>query len=175
MVPGNVTTDTSGHSRLIGEFVNHELSLQGTKSIWSRSVVLRLPGKGERETCSNLLDVGEVHSARALFVGDVSGEVHFRQNEREETVVFSNLFYVGEDYRSSSKHDWRLLVSDIYDRNSSRSCHYLTTLLDPDDTSDTECSAEDHQKCKIGDLVRKHGQLLIGAQNNRYCPMTILM
>jgi hypothetical protein len=164
VVSGN---STGADSVTVIEHVNHEISLQGMKTIWGRSIVLRLPGKAERETCSNLLDVGDVHSAHAQFIGDVSGEMHFRQNEREETLVYANLFYVGEDYRSSSKHDWRLLVTDLYDRNSSRSCHYLTTLLDPFDTIDIDCSADDHRKCKVGDLARKHGQLTIGAQNNR--------
>ena len=149
------------------QFVSHELSLQGFNTIWGKSVVLRIAGKGERETCSNLFDMGEVRSARALFVGDVSGEVHLRENERAETLIYANLFYVGEEYRSSSKHDWRVLSSDIYDRNSTRSCHYLTLLLDPQNTVDTECTTQNHAQCKVGDLVRKHGQIAIGAQNNR--------
>ena len=47
-------------------------------------------------------------------------------------------------------------------------------ILDPFNVKDDDCSSENHSMCKIGDLTRKHKQLTIGAQNNRFSKQIFL-
>lgn len=101
-------------------------------------------------------------------------QVVFRENERGETLIYSNLFYTSDDYKSSSKNDWKLYTTDIFDRKTSRSCHYLSLLLDPLNVKDDDCTPDNHAACKMGDLVKKHKQLTIGAQNNRFSKQVFL-
>lgn len=98
----------------------------------------------------------------------------FRENERGETLIFSNLYYTSDDYKSSSKNNWQLYTTDIFDRKTTRSCHYLSLLLDPFNVKDDDCSPENHSSCKMGDLTKKHKQLTIGAQNNRFSKQIFL-
>lgn len=65
------------------------------------------------------------------------------------------------------------MVTDVLDTGEGnlraiRRCDYLTALYDPENTDDTNCSEMNHDSCKLGDLVKKHGQVVIGATNSRY-------
>ncbi|RWS08541.1 uncharacterized protein B4U79_07981 [Dinothrombium tinctorium] len=150
-------------------FTDSEITLQGPKSIWGRSLLIRnLNLSVAEETCSNVFDSGEVRTAEAVFTSPLAGNVIFRENERMETIIFSNLFYVGDDYRSASRHDWKILVTDISDPRRSKKCDYLDIIFDPNSSDDKLCSQTNHSHCKVGDLTRKHGTIAVGATNSRY-------
>lgn len=53
-------------------------------------------------------------------------------------------------------------VTDILDTRSDRAnkCNYLSQMLDPDNVDDRNCSSSEHHLCKMGDLTRKHGQVI---------------
>ncbi|RWS31303.1 uncharacterized protein B4U80_11343, partial [Leptotrombidium deliense] len=148
-------------------FEDAVITLQGKKSIWGRSVKL-MKMNSSQELCSNIFDFGEVKTAEAVFATPVAGLVIFRENERRETLIFSNLFHVGDDYRSASSHEWKILVTDIADTRRNKKCNYLDIIFDPTGTDDKLCSTDNHEHCPVGDLTRKHGKITVGATNNRY-------
>lgn len=139
-----------------------EITLRGVKSIWGKSVLLRnTNASAEQRACSNVFGFGgEVRTGLVTLNSPVAGQVMFRENERGETMIFSNLFHTGDEYRPASKHEWKILVTDILDTKRERKCDYLSILLDPDNVYDKDCSTTNHQSCKIGDLTKKHGIVL---------------
>lgn len=149
-------------------FFDSDITLEGSATIWAKSVTLRNLNNKEQRSCSNIMTSGQVKTALATFTENIAGTVLFRQNEQGETSIFSNLFNTGEEYKSVSRNEWKILVTDIIDTKRDRKCDYLQTLLDPDNTDDTDCSQNQHHKCKVGDLTRKHGTIIIGSNNNRY-------
>ena len=152
----------------IQTFVDPDLTLEGTATLWGKSITLRNRNNKEQRSCSNLMTTGRVKTFLATFTETVAGTVLFRENEEGQTSVFSNLFFTGEEYKTVSRNEWKILVTDILDTKRDRKCDYLQTLLDPNDTEDSECSQTEHKKCKTGDLSRKHGHVVIGSNNNRY-------
>ena len=147
------------------------MTLYGLGTIWGRSILFK---NGNEEGCANIGLQGEVKTAEAKFGAPFAGTVLFRENERGETLIFSNLFYTSDEYKASSKHDWKILVTDILDTKREQKCSYLSTLLDPDNIDDKLCSNTNHVDCKIGDMTKKHNQIIIGAQNNRYSKQIFL-
>ncbi|XP_015786399.1 uncharacterized protein LOC107363652 [Tetranychus urticae] len=147
-------------------FTDGELSLHGRKSIWSSSIIIT---DGKHYGCTNIRHESDTKTAKAQFYAPFAGTVVFRENELGDTVIMSNLFYIGSEFRVNSQHDWKILVTDILDSrpNTDSKCHYLTTLLDPDNTDDSQCTERNHGNCKIGDLSRKHGQVTVYKANNR--------
>ncbi|XP_054168653.1 uncharacterized protein LOC128965900 [Oppia nitens] len=152
----------------IQTFTDSHITLYGVKSIWGKSVSLRNMNNSDHRTCSNVFTDGIVKSALATFTETIAGTVLFRENQRQETLIFTNLYNIEEEYKSNSRNEWKVLVSDILDTKRDRKCDYLQTLLDPNNANDSNCSTSNHQLCKIGDLTRKHGMAVIGSNNNRY-------
>jgi Cu/Zn superoxide dismutase len=150
-------------------FYDPDLKLRGPESIWSRSILLSNTNmKIEEAACSNLYHGGQVKTAEAVFTSGFAGKVIFRENEIGETIMYSNLFHTTSDYRQASKHDWKILVTDVFDTKRHDKCNYLSQLFDPDNNDDRNCNPRNHSSCKIGDLTKKHGQITIGSANNRY-------
>lgn len=124
--------------------------------------------KSETAACSNIFHGGNSKTSEAVFTSSFAGKVIFRENELGETMIYSNLFHTGSDYRQASKHEWKLLVTDILDPKRVDKCNYLSTIFDPDDVDDRNCNPRNHTACKMGDLTKKHGTITIGSANNRY-------
>ncbi|UXI20114.1 hypothetical protein NH340_JMT06057 [Sarcoptes scabiei] len=149
-------------------FIDKNLSLQGLKTIWGRSLYLKSTNTSSR-ACSNIMTTGKIKTALATFTENISGTILFRENELQETMIFTNLFYNIDEYRSGSRNDWKIMVTDIIDSNRDLiRCDQLQILLDSEDTPDSLCSLSNHRDCKMGDLNAKNGQILIGSNNNRY-------
>ncbi len=159
-------------------FMDSEITLQGSssKSIWHKSVLLKnTDSSGDQRACSNILASGQVKTAIATFTSSqIAGTVLFRENEHGETMIFSNLFNTGEDYKSASKHEWKILVTDILDTKRDRKCDYLQIMFDPSNTDERECSINNHASCKMGELTKKHGMVIIGSNNNRYSKQVMI-
>lgn len=155
-------------------FSDSEITLQGVKSIWGKSMTLRNTNSSEQRACSNIFSSGHVKSALATFTTSIAGTVLFRENERGETLIFSNLFNTADEYKSASRNEWKILVTDILDTKRDRKCDYLQILLDPNNIDDSECSTTEHNMCKMGDLSRKHGMATIGTNNNRYSKKMVI-
>lgn len=150
-------------------FFDSDLKLTGQESIWSRSILLSNSNmKIEAAACSNIYHGGDVKTAEAVFTTAFAGKVIFRQNEVGQTILYSNLFHTTTDYRQASKHEWKILVTDILDTKRHDKCNYLSQLFDPDNNDDRNCNPRNHSSCKMGDLTKKHGQITIGSANNRY-------
>ncbi|CAG2170627.1 unnamed protein product [Oppiella nova] len=149
-------------------FSDSDISLQGMSSIWGKSVTLRDTNNSEHRACSNVFTTGVVKTALATLTDTIAGTVLLRENQRGETLIFTNLYNTGNEYKSASRNEWKVLVTDIFDSKRDRKCEYLQTLLDPNNVDDSQCSTTDHKMCKIGDLTRKHGMAVVGSNNNRY-------
>lgn len=156
-------------------FIDDQITLRGSKSIWGKSVLLKNTNSSDQmRSCSNVLAPGQVKTAIATFNDQIAGTILLRENERQETMIFTNLFNTAEEYKPASKHDWKILVTDILDTKRERKCEYLQNVLDPNDVDDSSCSSSDHSKCKMGDLIRKHGQIIVGSNNNRYSKQFVI-
>lgn len=149
------------------EFESNVVRLKGLQSIWGRSLYLKSSNTSAR-ACSNVMSNEKSKIAIAQFRENIAGSVLFRENEFGETIIFSNLFYALDEQRSGSRNDWRILVTDVLDRNTHFKCNHLHILLDPDNTDDTTCSTSEPRNCKMGDMTRKHSQIVVGKDNNRY-------
>lgn len=155
----------------VQEFIDPDLKLRGPETIWGRSILLSSADssmKNEKVACSNIFHGGNSKTSEAVFTSSFAGKVIFRENELGETMIYSNLFHTTSDYRQASKHEWKLLVTDLLDTKRVDKCKYLSTLFDPDNVEDRNCNPRNHTACKMGDLVKKHGLVTIGSANNRY-------
>lgn len=148
-------------------FIDTNIKLKGPNTIWGRSLYFKSTNTSAR-ACSNIMTSSKIKTAIATFTQNVAGSILFRENENQETIVFSNLFYTLEDYRSGSLNDWKVMVTDILDSNTEVKCNHLQILLDPENTPDTSCSYGEQRNCKMGDMAAKHGQIIVGNNNNRY-------
>ncbi|KAH9530052.1 hypothetical protein DERF_003891 [Dermatophagoides farinae] len=162
---GRITIPSSGSQTL--SFIDKNIHLKGPQTIWGRSIYLKSTNTSAR-ACSNIMSTNKSKMAIATFTENVAGSILFRENEFQETMIFSNLFYNIDDYRSGSRNDWKIMVTDILDSNDNTKCNQLQILLDPDNTPDSTCSMNDQRDCKIGDMLAKHGQIVVGNNNNRY-------
>lgn len=111
---------------------------------------------------------GKSKIALARFTQNVAGSVLFRENELGETIILSHIFYNTVEQQMGTLNTWSIMVTDILDHNKHFKCQHLQNLLDPDNTEDSACSTKEQRNCKIGDLTRKHGQVVIGKDYNRY-------
>lgn len=151
------------------EFETSELKLRGSKTIWGRSIYLKSTNNDNIRACTNIRSLETPKTAVATFTTTVAGQIIFRQNEHGETLIFSNLFYASDNYKHSTKNEWRVMVTDILDSSISASqCHKLHILLDPDNTQDTDCGPDKLDQCKMGDMTKKFGSITVGSINNRY-------
>lgn len=156
-------------------FVDHEIQLLGLNSIWGHSILLSDSDSGNNVACTNIFSPGKVKSWEVTFTNNFAGKIIFRENELGNTLIYSNLFHTSNEYRTATKHDWKILVTDVLDTvNRLDKCHYLSILLDPDARDDKLCSQVNHANCKMGDLTKKHGQITIGSANNRYSKVTFM-
>ncbi|XP_074600091.1 superoxide dismutase family protein Rsod [Brevipalpus obovatus] len=148
-------------------FVDHEVTLKGRKTAWSSSIIITKDGSNQAG-CANIFNEGEVRSARAIFnQADFVGTIIFRENEFGDTIIISNLFHATNDFKINSQHDWKILVTDVFDTRRESKCNYLQDLLDPDNVNDKNCSESDHLSCKMGSMSRKHGKITIFKVNSR--------
>lgn len=157
-------------------FVDSDISLSGPSSIFGRSILLQNLNSSAsgQMACANIFHNGAVKTAEAVFTTNIAGRVIFRENELGETIIYSNLFQTGSDYRPASKHDWRILVTDVYDTRRADKCQYLSQLFDPDNLDDRNCSNSEHRACKMGEMTKKHGQITVGTANNRYSKLVYM-
>lgn len=169
---GKSLYDLSKHGRIIIPsqepitFIDKDIKLKGLKTIWGRSLYLKSTNTSAR-ACSNIMRMGKIKSAIATFTQNVGGSILFRENELQETLIYSNLFYNLEDARST-QNDWKIMVTDILDTNTEAKCNHLQLLLDPENTDDTSCEKDQQQSCKMGNMTGKHGRIAVGNNNNRY-------
>lgn len=148
------------------EFNDSNLQLSGLKTIWGRSIYFRSSNSSSR-ACTNVMASDEkIKTAVSTFTHNVVGNIIFRENNQHETIIYSNLYF--DDQRSGSKNDWRVMVTDILDTSEHFKCNQLSILLDPDNIDEAMCAQDTPQHCKMGNMVQKHGQMIIGTNNNRY-------
>lgn len=150
------------------EFVDPDLDLNSMNTIWSKSLSLSSLNKTSISTCSNIFHQGDVKTSEALFTAPFAGKVIFRENELLQTMIYTNLFETSSEYKQASKHDWRILVTDILDtKDRNDKCNYLSQIFDPNNLKDDNCNTKNHAQCKMGELSKKHGPATIGSANNR--------
>lgn len=115
---------------------------------------------GKTRECANIFDTKAVKTAEAVFESQIGGKVVIRGNEDGLTHISVNLYYVKS--KLTTRHDWKILASDILDRNlHQEKCKHLQILFDPNNLDDSQCNKSDTSKCKMGDLTKKHGQIQI--------------
>lgn len=115
---------------------------------------------GRAVMCANIIDTRDVKTAEAYFESQISGKITVRGNEDGTTIIILNLYNINS--KISTRHDWKILASDILDnRRHDEQCNYLQLVFDPHNTEGTDCSTNDMKKCRQGDLTGKHGQLQV--------------
>lgn len=118
---------------------------------------------GSIRLCGNILDTRDVKTVEASFDTSLAGKVIIRGNEDDTTLIMANVYHTKS--RVSTRHDWKILASDILDdQNHLEKCKHLHILFDPNNLQDNECSRSDTRKCRMGDLTRKFGQLQVAGQ-----------
>ncbi|XP_022670740.1 uncharacterized protein LOC111254308 [Varroa destructor] len=161
-------------------FYDQDIELEGPNSIWGRALLLRATDSSQRDlrACGNVQDDSGIRTAEAVFHTPVAGQVVFRQSEQTSgiTTIFTNLFHTGDDYMPAGRYDWRILISDILDtdasKRSEKRCDFLQIVFDPENRAqqfgEEACTTKEHSKCRMGDMVRKHGEITVAPTNSRY-------
>ncbi|GAB6022615.1 hypothetical protein CHUAL_006711 [Chamberlinius hualienensis] len=169
---GHLTVESSFPEKSI-TFQEDAITLFGPNSIWEKSILL----EGTTVVCGNILSVDSVRVAEAVFTSPIAGSVlfrqlHFNSDAVPVTRITTDLFHIGSATPTSSNNDWKILATDILDSKSEDRhagfCNHLTTLYDPDNVEDGNCSSTNHAHCKRGELTKKHGQVPVGAKRSRY-------
>lgn len=115
---------------------------------------------GKTKICSSIIDNREIKTAEAVFESQIAGKIVMRGNVDGLTMISTNLYHVKS--KISTRHDWKLLASDILDvQNHEEKCKHLHILFDPNYQDDSGCKKTNTSYCKMGDLTRKHGQIQI--------------
>ena len=171
-------------SNHIQTFTLDNIELTGEEGIWGHSFVLEGPSR--TRICATI-DLGKGNSkekytsvaAEARFNSPVAGSVWFFMLENRltgsvETKVFTNLFHVGENTKSTD-HVWDLYITDILDTtqdiNGQRSgggCDFLQKRYNPNGSNGEGCSQNAPDKCRGGDLNGKFGKIRIGKKESMF-------
>lgn len=118
---------------------------------------------GRTVVCGNIIDTRNVKTAEAVFESQIAGKVTLRGNEDDTTLISLDLYHIKS--KVTTRHDWKLLASDILDnRPSEERCKYLEAVFDPNNVDDSGCKLNEATKCRMGDLTRKHGQIQVAGQ-----------
>lgn len=147
------------------------VSLFGEGGVWGSSLVLEGPGR-ERICATLIPDVDErmIRVAEARFTAPVAGSVFFhslRQGNKVETKILSTLYHVVKS--TSSEHSWQIFITDIVGTNKRRqTCNFLQLLYDPDNRDSQNCSKENPDNCKGGDLTGKFGKVKVGKKETMF-------
>lgn len=117
--------------------------------------------------CANIMDVRNVKSAQAVFESQVAGQVIIRSNEDDVTLLSLNLYHIRS--KVTTRHDWKIMASDILDyRREEEKCKYLQIIFDPNNMGSSSqsdlCNKQNMDKCRMGDLTKKHGQIQVAGQ-----------
>lgn len=118
--------------------------------------------------CGNIIDVRHVKTAQAVFESQVAGKVTIRGNEDDVTLIAANLYHIRS--KVTTRHDWKIMASDILDnRREDERCRYLQLVFDPNNLGSSElatqsCGRNNTEKCRMGDLGQKHGQIQVAGQ-----------
>ena len=168
----------------IQTFTLDNMDLTGKDGIWGHSFVLEGPSRSR--ICATIDIANGITkekynslAAEARFNSPVAGSVWFFMLENKltgyvETKIFTNLFHVGENSKSSD-HIWDLYITDILDTtrdiNGQRSgggCDFLQRRYNPNGSDGEGCSSDDPEKCRGGDLNGKFGKLRIGKRESMF-------
>lgn len=118
---------------------------------------------GNVVVCGNIIDTRNVKTAEAVFESQIGGKVTIRGNEDDTTLLILNLYHIRS--KVTTRHDWKIMASDILDnRRDDEKCKYLQVLFDPNNIEDSKCRRNDMNKCRMGDLTKKHGQVQVAGQ-----------
>ncbi|XP_023224241.1 uncharacterized protein LOC111625338 [Centruroides sculpturatus] len=167
---GIITIPSPDNKPLI--FHDTDIQLSGIKTIWSRSLLLRNTAADSTDrACTNIVNNDGVKTVEAIFASPIAGKIIIRENTVGETSIFTNLYHTGDGYNPSSNHEWKILATDIVGNNKNprnNKCEYLQLLYEQGNINDTNCSNTNHKECKVGDLTKKHGKVVVGSGNTRY-------
>eukprot|EP00096_Caligus_rogercresseyi_P009025 TRINITY_DN2990_c0_g1_i1.p1 TRINITY_DN2990_c0_g1~~TRINITY_DN2990_c0_g1_i1.p1 ORF type:complete len:1002 (-),score=161.09 TRINITY_DN2990_c0_g1_i1:221-3226(-) len=162
------------------------LSLFGERSLVGRSMVIHEHPIPKRWICSNihLMFEGDksppIIIAEAQFTYPIAGKIIFEQdgsNPNSDTSIFiQGLVYSDGSKNDTRDHHWHVHVlspgKDFYNwtgRCNSAGSHFNPYNVPSDENEYNTCINEKNPfKCQSGDLVNKHGTLLIsGRVSNR--------
>ena len=138
-------------------FQNLTIPISGPNSIMGRTLVLYKGGIPK--ACALITPAHPMITAVAVFSMPVAGFVYLRQvKDHADTTIFVNLFY-SNDAQSQSQFSWQI-------NQASSSCGTSGDLFSPENNNGHSCSRLEHDKCRIGDLTSKHGNITVSMATN---------
>ena len=131
---------------------NLTVPIRGANSIMGRTLVLYKDGTPR--ACSLISPDKVMLTAVAVFTMPVAGFVYLRQaDERADTTIFVNLFH-SNDAQSGRRVTWQI-------NQASATCGMPGDVFNPENRDKQNCSQLEHEKCQIGDLTSKHGNITV--------------
>ena len=131
---------------------NLTVPIRGANSIMGRTLVLYKDGTPR--ACSLISPDKVMLTAVAVFTMPVAGFVYLRQaDESADTTIFVNLFH-SNDAQSGRQVTWQI-------NQASASCGMPGDVFNPENRDKQNCSQLEHEKCVIGDLTSKHGNITV--------------
>lgn len=151
----------------LNELLKNNSAKSLSSLIWGRSIRLKVSAAtklyDKTVICGNVIDNRTTKTVKATFDRDIAGEIVMRGSEDDTTVILLNLYHIKS--KITSRHDWKILASDILDEHRhGEQCKHLQLLFDPTNVESSDCKKENHSKCKMGDLTSKHGQIQVAGQ-----------
>nr|CAI5853950.1 unnamed protein product [Callosobruchus analis] len=163
LIPDNSTT----------EFTSDQIHFTGPTGLYGKSLLL-MNVETNGVICASILmvDKSKESSATARFSSPVSGNVHFRwlqsnDSSHSDLMITADLYHVHNKENVSkslqyTEHSWKVYVTDVLESDNDRhedNCNILQLVFDPDDRGPGK---------SVGDLDSRLGKLKVSRNYNRY-------
>ncbi|KAK7069333.1 hypothetical protein SK128_014470, partial [Halocaridina rubra] len=161
----------SGLDDAVATVTDHNLPLFGPRSVVTRSIVIH-KASGARWVCANIRPVVPQIRAVVTFRYPLVGEIIFEQDADDpltDTHIFvDHLLYSDGSRNDTGKHRWHVHQDipgkDFYNwtmRCVSAGAHYNPHKVSLSEKAYRDCSADVTDRCEVGDLVARHGELRV--------------
>ena len=137
------------------------IPITGPYSIMGRTLVLF--SGNTAKACALITPAPSMKTAVAVFKFPVAGFVYLRQvDQNSDTSVFVDLFFVS-NAESASQFSWMINQGVVSDDASDPAsyCKNVGQMFNPMSIQDENCNQTMHDKCAIGDLTSKHGNVSV--------------
>eukprot|EP00911_Craspedida_sp_UC1_P000798 UC1_evm1s610 len=151
-------------------YEDKNLPLSGPFSVAGRSIVIHKASDKTRWICANIGYPGPISSAVAIFHGEITGIMVFRQLTAlptSDSSVFTSLA-LSSNSPQTAGHKWHVHVNPVDSTGdcSSTGGHYnpFGVCLTNECDYAGKCSANQNN-CEVGDMSGKHGTLSIPGED----------
>lgn len=143
---------------------NEKISLHGRKSIQGRSIAVTNSTQ-QVLACATIVSTGKnnAYAVAAISNSKIAGKIEFLQQGFNDTMITGQISHSDSTTVATANHKWYILKTEFPNSRMVAECPKSFSsddIYNPDSLSSTaECTENDPDKCRIGDLTGKHTSL----------------